>query len=313
MVTITMSAAGAKSAANRLREFLAADGVTLKQTHAYEALARVLGYANWNTLQALLNGGGHAEPANNAAAKDAVGGRAPHEVDARGQAYTVERLAEQAAPRFAIPFDPEKFDKFVGCYELDPTRVHDEWIIVTRKADQFLVRLSGQKKLVEIFPESETKFFALTHTPQQISFTLNTQGRAESLTFHANGLEYSAKRVDATVVAAYEDALQKYIADNKPSPDREVLLRRVIAASYTDAPDLEDMMAPWVVESTRRTWPTIRQVFLRLGKLKELEFLRVDGNGFDVYRVVFENGELIWELGPLTRDHKLTHTWYDSP
>src|SRR5215471_2641696 len=55
MVTINLSAAGAKEAAARLREFLAANGVSLKQTHAYEALARTLGYANWNTLQALLS------------------------------------------------------------------------------------------------------------------------------------------------------------------------------------------------------------------------------------------------------------------
>ena len=55
MVTINLSAVGAKEAVARLREFLAADGINLKQTHAYEALARTLGYANWNTLQALLN------------------------------------------------------------------------------------------------------------------------------------------------------------------------------------------------------------------------------------------------------------------
>jgi hypothetical protein len=55
MVTINLSAAGAKEAVARLREFLAVDGIGLKQTHAYEALARTLGYANWNTLQALLN------------------------------------------------------------------------------------------------------------------------------------------------------------------------------------------------------------------------------------------------------------------
>ena len=44
-----------KQTAFRLREFLAADGIGLKVTHAYEALAQTLGYANWNTLQALLN------------------------------------------------------------------------------------------------------------------------------------------------------------------------------------------------------------------------------------------------------------------
>src|ERR1700722_4028773 len=55
MVTITLSAAGTKKAAGRLREFLASVGISLKQTHAYEALAQALGYANWNTLQAQLD------------------------------------------------------------------------------------------------------------------------------------------------------------------------------------------------------------------------------------------------------------------
>jgi uncharacterized protein YpmB len=47
----------------------------------------------------------------------------------------------------------------------------------------------------------------------------------------------------------------------------------------------------------------------------ELKFLHVKniGVGVDVYKVVFENGELIWEVGPLTHDGKLTHTWYDFP
>ena len=55
MVTITLSTSAAKEAAGRLRQFLAAGGIDLKQTYAYEALAQTLGYANWNILQAQLN------------------------------------------------------------------------------------------------------------------------------------------------------------------------------------------------------------------------------------------------------------------
>lgn len=40
--------------AGRLRDYLSAAGGQLKQAHAYEALARVFGYKNWNTLKALL-------------------------------------------------------------------------------------------------------------------------------------------------------------------------------------------------------------------------------------------------------------------
>ena len=55
MVNITLSAAGAKKAAIRLRKFLASAGISLKQTHAYEAFAQTLGYATWNPLQAQLD------------------------------------------------------------------------------------------------------------------------------------------------------------------------------------------------------------------------------------------------------------------
>ena len=67
MITINLSAVGAKEAVARLREFLAADGINLKQTHAYEALARTLGYANWNTLQASLSATPLTEAASPAA------------------------------------------------------------------------------------------------------------------------------------------------------------------------------------------------------------------------------------------------------
>lgn len=312
MVTITLSAAGARTAAGRLREFLATDGIYLKQTHAYEALAQALGYANWNTLQALLNGTPPPKIEATSAAKAPADSHAARMVDARGQVYTVERLAEQAAPRTAIPMDPKNFDKFVGCYQFGPDVSPDQWLIVTRKGDQFLTRMSGQKATVEVNAESETKFFAMTHTPSQITFNVNAQGYAESAVYHVNGLEYFLTRVDESGVTAFEDALQKYVADNKPSPEREVLLRRVIAASCAGTPNFDDM-GPWIIESTKRAWPAIRQTFLRLGKLTELKFLHVKSDGLDVYKAVFENGELIWEVGPLTRDHKLTHIWYDFP
>jgi len=297
MVTITLSAVGAKNAANRLREFLANDGINLKQTHAYEALAQVFGYANWNTLQASLNGTSLPEIVPSVSAET---------IDAHGRVYTVERLAEQNAPRTAIPFDPKEFDKFVGCYQLSP----DGFCSVSRKEELFHARLTGQGP-VEFYPESETKFFAIMPTAQ-LSFNLNAHGFAESLILHQNGCEHLAKRVDESVVAAFEESLQKYVADNKPSPEREVLLRRSIAAFHAGAPNYEDM-APGTIESTRRTWQTTRPAFLRFGKLVDLKFLRVDAQGWDVYEALFENGKLIWKVGPLTPDHKLAGTWFEFP
>lgn len=54
MVAISLTLESAKEMANRLRQFLAAGGTSIKQTHAYEALAKSLGYRDWNTLSGAL-------------------------------------------------------------------------------------------------------------------------------------------------------------------------------------------------------------------------------------------------------------------
>lgn len=60
MVAITLTHDSAKEMANRLRQFLAAGGTSIKQTHAYEALAKSLGYRDWNTLVGVLQSTGAA-------------------------------------------------------------------------------------------------------------------------------------------------------------------------------------------------------------------------------------------------------------
>jgi hypothetical protein len=54
MVAISLTHDNLKEMANRLRQFLAAGGTSIKQTHAYEALAKSLGYRDWNTLLGAL-------------------------------------------------------------------------------------------------------------------------------------------------------------------------------------------------------------------------------------------------------------------
>lgn len=55
MVAISLSHESVKEMANRLRQFLAVGGTSIKQTHAYEALAKTLGYRDWNTLLGTLD------------------------------------------------------------------------------------------------------------------------------------------------------------------------------------------------------------------------------------------------------------------
>jgi hypothetical protein len=310
MVTITLSATGAKNAVSRLREFLAADGINLKQTNAYEALAQTLGYANWNTLQAALST--RASQANASETKDRPPARVslweeswaeddtPENNAARANKELIaQRIAEHAAPRTAIPFDPKEFDRFVGHYRMSA----NVFFTVTRDHDQFLMRVTGDGD-TRWYPESATKFFA-KHCHAQLSFKLDARGYAEGVVLHHLGREHLAVRVDEPVIKAFEDSLQRYIAESRPAPDREVLLRRLIAANETGNPNYEDMGSA-LAEATRQQWAKIHRVTRRFGKLVTLRFLYVNTGGWDVYNAAFERGAAIYEVGPLTPDHKLS-------
>jgi hypothetical protein len=66
MVAISLTHDSAKEMANRLRQFLAAGGTSIKQTHAYEALAKSLGYRDWNTLLGALESSARTAPQDSA-------------------------------------------------------------------------------------------------------------------------------------------------------------------------------------------------------------------------------------------------------
>jgi len=214
---------------------------------------------------------------------------------------TAQKRAEQSRPRTAIPYDPTQFDKFVGSYQHE--RASGMFFTITREGDHFYTRLTGQRN-VEIFPESDTKFFAKI-VPAQLSFNLDAGGNVTGVVLHQNGREQLFKRVDASVVKEAESEIQRRIDENKPDMERQALLRREIEAEQKGTPDLE-IMSPSLKSAADQQWPTIQDTNRRLGKFLSLEFLHVDQRGWDIYHAKYEHGYGIWSVGPLTADHKLS-------
>jgi Domain of unknown function (DUF3471)/BlaR1 peptidase M56 len=94
-----------------------------------------------------------------------------------------QKRAEQSRPRTAIPYEPSHFDKFVGDYQHE--QASSMFFAITREGEHFYSRLTGQPR-VEIFPESDTKFFAKI-VLAQLSFNLDTNGNVTGLVLHQNG------------------------------------------------------------------------------------------------------------------------------
>jgi beta-lactamase regulating signal transducer with metallopeptidase domain len=211
-----------------------------------------------------------------------------------------QKRAEQARPRTAIPYDPNRFDKFVGTYQHE--QVSSIFFTISREGEHFYSRLTGQTN-VEFFPESDTKFFAKI-VSAQLSFNIDANGNITGLVLHQNGREQQFKRVDASVVKEAEAEIQRRIDENKPDMGRQTLLRREIEAEQRGEPDLE-IMSPSLKSAADQQWPAIQETNRRLGKFLSFEFLHVDRRGWDIYEAKYEHGHGIWSVGPLTADHKL--------
>lgn len=220
-------------------------------------------------------------------------------------ARVAELRAEQAAPRKAVPFDPNNFDKFAGAYELHPNAIM--W--VTRDGSHYFVRLTGQVA-VEVFPEGQSEFFS-NEVRAQISFDSDTSGHVTGLVLHQGGMEQPAPRVGTEAAKAREDALLARIRANKPSPGTEESLRHQIEAVEKGAFDTAAFSLP-LGALVRSQAHAATQTFAQLGALKSMTFKYVGPDGFDMYEAVFEHGRLNWMIWPLA-DGKIKGLRYMMP
>ena len=209
-----------------------------------------------------------------------------------------ERRSEQALPRTAVPFNPAQFDKYVGYYQLGPSTI----FTVTRNGEHFFSRLTGQMN-VEVFPESETKFFA-TVVHAQISFHTDSQGQATELVLHQNGLEQHASRVTDATAKDIEAALIARVRANTPSPGTEAALRHQIESMETGHRDYS-ALTPTFASAIKEAEPMILASLSSMGPLKSIKFRSVTVGGLDNYQVEFERGSAEWFISPLTSDGKI--------
>jgi hypothetical protein len=93
------------------------------------------------------------------------------------------------SPRKQIALDPRLYDRLAGDYELAPGFI----ITIIRRGDKLFSQATGQAE-VELFPESETRFF-LKVVDAQVDFDLDAAGKTTGLVLHQGGRDLPAKRI----------------------------------------------------------------------------------------------------------------------
>jgi CubicO group peptidase (beta-lactamase class C family) len=91
--------------------------------------------------------------------------------------------------RQAVAVDPKVLDTYVGQYALAPNFV----MTVTRSGQRLFTQATGQG-VIEVFPESPTKFFVRV-IDAQITFVIGADGAVTGLVLHQNGRDMPAARV----------------------------------------------------------------------------------------------------------------------
>lgn len=198
------------------------------------------------------------------------------------------RRYEQARPRTEQKIDPALYADYAGFYLLDTLGY-----VITEKDGRLFSRLTGQAEL-EIFPEDIDRFFYKA-VQAQLTFTRDPSSIVSGLVLHQNGYEQEAPRVDESIVTELEEALAERIRDKRPVENSKALLREVIEQHQRGEPDYE-RMAPPLAALAREQSDMIKADLDRMGPLKDLSFKGVTAEGWDVYDVSFDYGNLEWSF-----------------
>lgn len=194
--------------------------------------------------------------------------------------------------RKIVKVDPKVLNAYAGAYQLGPNAV----MTVTRDAARLFTQLTGQGK-VEVRPVSEREFAAM-NVDARVTFEVDGQGKVSRLVLHQNGQERAAPRIgdaEGARILEARAAADRRIAEQKPDPRSEAVLRRFIGELSRGEPDYTQMM-PGLAGAVRQQMPAMQPLLQRLGALQSVTFQSVGNAGEDVYLTKFANGALEFRL-----------------
>jgi hypothetical protein len=207
--------------------------------------------------------------------------------------------ADNPAPVAADPGKKERkeielskgtLNRYVGTYKFGDSMI----MTVSRKGAGLQAQMTGQPA-IEIFAESERSFFYKA-LDAQIDFVGDGGTPATSLVLHQGGNDYSMPRIDEATVAQMKTDVAARISSNAPAPGTEAAVRKMAAALSAGSPNYDDM-TPEIANTTRSQMPHLGPAMQSLGAVQSIEFVRVGEGGWDVYRVKYANGSLMWRVG----------------
>jgi len=216
--------------------------------------------------------------------------------------------ANTPAPTAAVPGKHERkeislpegtLNLYLGTYKFGGSQI----FTVSRKGAGLQAQMTGQPA-VEIYPESDTAFFYKA-VDAQLDFVSDGGTPATAVVLHQGGGDFTMPRIDAASAEQLKIDLAARVASSVPAPGSEAAARKFVIAATAGTPNYEDM-SPGLAKAVREQASRMKEMLGSLGALQSIDFVRVGDGGWDVYRVKFANGTLLWRFG-LAPDGKVDY------
>ena len=172
-----------------------------------------------------------------------------------------------------------------------------------REGKYLQAQLTGQQ-FIEMYPESDTKFFYKA-IDAQLEFKLDSGGGAESVTLFQNGQVVPMPRIERAVAQQIQADVAAKIASGAPTPGSEAALRRLSDGIASGKPNYDEM-GPVLVDGLKKQLPHMQPGIASLGPLKSVTFRNVTGQGHDLYLATYEKGTLAWRIS-MSPDGKIAN------
>ena len=205
-----------------------------------------------------------------------------------GQDVRAGRIAE--LPRVGVAIDPALLDRYVGWYQLTPTRV----LAVTRDGDRMHARETGMPA-IEIRPQGPDSFSSAQD--DLLIFLRDSQAMVEKVLIHdsMSGARL-ARKIDADKAMTIEEQFARHVAqapdrfrEQAPAPGSKEAVLRGIADLRAGTPNY-DRMSRSLAAKIRRQAAELHDIFVALGAVDSIFFRGVGPGGYDIYGAKFANG-----------------------
>lgn len=215
-----------------------------------------------------------------------------------GVALSMAAVAAQVAPppavelqvtRQQIDLPASRLVDYEGTYQVD------EFILmeVRRDGRRLWTQMSGHPP-IEQYAERQDAFFS-RDIDAQLAFRRDARGQVTGLVLHSLGADFVAPKLDRDGIAAASMRINQNIVRTAPRPGGEALLRRNVDLAVAGQVRIDDL-TPQFGKQVLRVFPRMSKELVPYGRIKDVKFLAVDRNGFDVYRVQHEHGQRDWHM-----------------